>query len=199
MINNFQLKFSSIKHAYINLILSSFNIFNMKSISIFSEIILLIEINLLIKSKNFLFLSNSELKKILDQFTYARQSISKCGVEDNSDVNSQDWMNISPYEQSVVTGQALKLRKDFSQNFTVNFIDTSDHKTIKRRKRRIMKKRNSFNHFSSPLNNDDNFRNELVDTLEELWPTTIFDILNLGKFDIISIVFHLLIFIFSYF
>ena len=122
----------------------------------------------------FIFFLNRELKKIIDQLTYARQLNTKCKNEEKSSQNfNEEWMNMSPYEQSVVSGQALKLRKDL--NFTLDHLS----KTIqlsKRRKRRVLKKRNSY-HFTRKI--DEN--NDLIKNLEQLWPAPIFDVLNLGK------------------
>ena len=93
--------------------------------------------------------------------------------------SNEDWTgaglagNLSPYEQSVMSGQALKLRKD--QNFTVPDYLAKTMAISKRRKRRVLRKRNSYQHFMKKLEE----KNELVASLEQLWPDPIFDILNL--------------------
>lgn len=103
----------------------------------------------------------------------------KCKNEETAGSNSnEDWTggsmasNVSPYEQSVMSGQALKLRKD--HNFTVPDYLAKTMAISKRRKRRVLHKRNSY-HFMKKLEE----RNELVANLEQLWPDPVFDILNL--------------------
>ena len=99
----------------------------------------------------------------------------EAGASPNS---NEDWTGtggrgiVSPYEQSVMSGQALKLRKD--QNFTVPDYLAKTMAISKRRKRRVLHKRNSY-HFMKKLEE----KNELVANLEQLWPDPIFDILNL--------------------
>lgn len=103
----------------------------------------------------------------------------KCKSEEpgGSASSNEDWTggglmgNVSPYEQSVMSGHALKLRKDPHQNFTDYVSKTMQSK---RRKRRVLRKRNSY-HFMKKLEE----KNELVANLEQLWPDPIFDILNL--------------------
>lgn len=125
------------------------------------------------------FFSNRELKKIIDQFTYARQANMKCKSEEtaSSSNDNEDFVNfMSPYAQSVISGQALKLRKD--QNFTFDHSSRTMQLGKRRRKRRALRKRNSY-HFTAGQRIDE--KDDLVANLEQLWPAPIFDIMNLVR------------------